>query len=126
MSRWTSPCVLCWGNSAMRPIVKEVLEAEARVDAIVQEARRKGSEIRRSAEKQMSETIGHAREQARQIIQDAVVEAEGQADRIRAERLEQADRQGAALLGGETKKIGDLVDRICDIILTTESETDNR
>lgn len=109
----------------MRKIVKEILEAESRVGAILQQARERASEMRRSAESEISEETGAARQQARGIVQAAVAEAGRESEQIREEALRRADRQAEALRNGRTDVIEDLVTRICKVILSTECEMDD-
>jgi vacuolar-type H+-ATPase subunit H len=110
----------------MRKIVREILETESRVDAILKEARQRALEMRRSAEKEMSETISDARRQAREIVQVAVEEAKKEAERIREETLRNAEAQQTALLDGMAEAIDGLVARICAVIRTTECQTDDQ
>ncbi len=109
----------------MKRIIEEVLQAEERVGAILKQARNKASEIRRSAEKDISEKMSDAKQKAREIIQATVEDATKEAERIREEKLKQADQEKDTLLNNNTDTIGNLVDNICNIILTTEYEKDN-
>ena len=43
-----------------------------------------------------------------------------------SEKLEQADRQKDALFNDRTDAIDDLVGKICNVIVTTECETDSK
>lgn len=110
----------------MRKIVKEILEAESRVSTILRQAREQAAQVRRSAEKEMSERISDARRQAQEIMQAAVAETGEEAERIRAEALRRADQQGSALRDGKAEVMEDLLDRICAVILNTECEMDNQ
>lgn len=59
----------------MKRIVEEVFEAEE--SAILRQSASVASEIRQSAEREISDSLGRAKEQARQILQTAV-ERQGQ------------------------------------------------
>ncbi len=110
----------------MRRIVQDILEAEARVSAVLEQARQNALEKRRAAEQEISEQMSAARREGREIVRQAVEEARREAERMRVETLERADRQGSALFGGRTEAIEDVVSRICTIVLSTEGRADNR
>lgn len=106
----------------MRKIIKEILEAESRVNATVQEARQRASEMRQAAEREMSEKIGAARRQAQGIIHAGVEQARKEGEQIREETLRRADHQETVLRDGQADAIEDLVAGICGVILRTEHE----
>ena len=108
----------------MKQIIKEVLKAEERVDTALREARESAAETVRVAEGEVADMLSENREKAREIVRTAVVEAEKEAERIREERLRQADEQRDALLHDDTDAMGDLVSRICRIIVAGEPEAD--
>lgn len=108
----------------MKRIIKDVLEAEEKVDAILKKAHEKASEIRRSAEDEISEKTNEARQTAREIVQAAVEDAKKEAESIRLQKLELVDVEKNDLLSGGTddKKavIDGLVNEICNVITMTE------
>ena len=108
----------------MKQIIKEVLKAEEEIDLALREAREKAAQTVRAAEGEVAEMLGQARERARETLRTAVVEAEEQAERMRKERLKQADEERDALLHDNTDAMGDLVSRICRIIVAGEPEAD--
>jgi vacuolar-type H+-ATPase subunit H len=110
----------------MKRIIEEVLEAEEKVSVILKRARDKASEIRRSAEKDISEKMSDAKQKAREIMQAAVEDAKKEAERIREEKLKQADREKETLFNNNADTIDNLVDDICKIMLATEYEKDNK
>jgi vacuolar-type H+-ATPase subunit H len=110
----------------MKRIIEEVLEAEEKISADLETARRKASEILQSAEKEISEKMGDAKEKARGIIQSAVEEAKKEAEFVRTQSLKEADREKETLLKNNADKINALVDDISKIILTTELNGDSK
>jgi vacuolar-type H+-ATPase subunit H len=110
----------------MKQIIEEVLQAEEKVDVILRQAREKASEIKRSAEKEISDKMSEAKQKAREIIQTTVEEAKKDAERIREEKLERAKQEKDTLLSENTGTINNLVDDICNIILATEYDKDNK
>jgi len=108
----------------MKQIIKEVLKAEEKVDIALRQARESAAEVVGVAEAEITDTLSEARENAREIVRKAVVEAEKQAERIRTERLKQADEDRDVLLHDDTDAMGDLVKRICRIIVAAEPEAD--
>jgi vacuolar-type H+-ATPase subunit H len=107
----------------MKRIIEDVLEAEAKVNAVLKQAREKAAAIRRSAENEMSEKTNEAKKQAREIVQTAVEDAKREGERIRAEKLEQVEAEKDALLSGrspEDDEIDGLIDEICNVITTTD------
>ena len=110
----------------MKRIIEEVFEAEEKVDTVLRQAREKASEIRHSAEKDVSEKISDAKQRALEIMRAAVEDAKKEAERIREEKLKQADQEKDTLFNNNADTIDDLVDDICKIILTTEYEKDNK
>ena len=105
----------------MRKIVQEVIEAEGRAGAVLEEARARASERKRSADAEISEKIAEARRQAQEVLHTTVEEAEKEAQRLRAQAIERADRQAEELRDGRTDVMEDLVNRICRVILSTET-----
>ena len=101
----------------MKQIIKEVLDAEERLGATLQQAREQASGIKRAAEAEAAERVGQAREQARRIIREAVQDAEEEGQRLRAEKLAQADRQRDTLLNSHAAAMQELVDQIQELII---------
>jgi vacuolar-type H+-ATPase subunit E/Vma4 len=104
----------------MKQIIKEVFEAEQKVNEILKQARSRATEIRRSAEKENSEKVSEAKRQAREIIQSAVEEAKKEAEQLRREELKQAEQEEEDLLRSNEDAIDNLVDHICRLIISTE------
>ena len=104
----------------MKQIMEDVLKTEERVNAILKQARERASEIKRTAEKEISDKMSEARSQALQIIQNTVEEARKEAEGVKKEKLETAEQQQRALLNDDTGTIDHLVNDICAIILKTE------
>ena len=104
----------------MKQIIGEVFQAEEKVGIILEQARNKASEIRRSVEKEVVEKMSGAKQKAREVIQTTVEDAKKEAELIKEEKLKQADQENDALLSNNTDTINNLVDNICNIILTTE------
>ncbi len=109
----------------MKRIMEDILKAEDRVSAILGQARERASEITQSVEKEISEKMSEARRKALEIKQTTVEEARKEAERIREEKLSKAEQQQRALLSDEAGKIDPLVDKICEIILTSEYAKDD-
>ena len=110
----------------MKQIIKEILEAEERVNNALQQARQKAAEIRLAAETEISARINEAKQEAREIVQTAVDEAKQEAQRIREARLREADREQEALLDSRTSSRQELVDRLCASIMTTTGGIDEQ
>jgi V/A-type H+-transporting ATPase subunit G/H len=110
----------------MRKIVKEILEAESRVNATLQEARQKASERRQLAEREMSEEVSDARRQGQGIVQAAVEQAREEAEQIREETIRRADQEESTLLDGKADAIDGLVARVCAVVLSTEYEMEGQ
>ncbi len=109
----------------MKRIIEEVFEAEEKVSAILRQAQMQASEIRQSAEREISESLGSAKDQARQIIQAAVEQARIEAERIREEKLREAESTCNGLVGNGARNLNSLVETLCQVIRTTEHETDS-
>jgi vacuolar-type H+-ATPase subunit H len=110
----------------MKKIIEEVLQTEEKVSVILGQARNKASEIKQSAEKEISEKMSDAKQKAREIIQTTVEEAKKEAEHIREEKLKQANQEKDTLLNNNTDTMDNLVDNICNIILTTEYEKESK
>lgn len=104
----------------MKRIIEDVLEAEERVGAIIEEARERAAEIRRSAESESSRKISDAKDKTREMAHAVVEEARKEAERLSKEKLEQVDRRKDTLVKNRAEVIEDLVEKICEMILTTE------
>ncbi|MBC8217922.1 MAG: hypothetical protein H8E73_05600 [Planctomycetes bacterium] len=109
----------------MKRIIEEVLQAEERVGAIINDARDRAAEIKRSAEKEISQKTSDAKQKGREMVQTAVEEAKKEAERISKDKIELIDHQKDALLNNRAAEIDNLVGEICEMILTTECEKDS-
>jgi vacuolar-type H+-ATPase subunit H len=107
----------------MKEIIAEVFQAEEKVNALLQQARAQASEIKGRAEKEITGKIGETQEKARQIMQTSLEEAKKEAEHIREQRLQQAGQEKEILLNQNTDTINNLVERICQMILTTDHDT---
>jgi len=110
----------------MRRIIREIFDAESKVDAVLQQARERAADIRRAADKEVSERASDARRQAQGMVQAAAQEARKEVAGIQAEALRRADQQATALRNGKAEAMDDLLNRICAAILNTECEMDNQ
>ncbi len=110
----------------MKKIIEEVLQAEEKVGIVLKQARNNASEIRQSVEKEISEKMNVAKQEAREIIQTTVENAKKEAEHIMEEKLKQADHEKDTLLNNNTDTMINLVDNVCNIILTTEYEKDSK
>jgi len=109
----------------MKRIIEDVLLAEEKVGVILRQARERASEIKRSAENEISERMNEAKQKAREIVQTTVEEAKKEAERTAAEKLEQANREKDALLNNRTDAIDGLVNDICNLIMSEVPEKDS-
>jgi vacuolar-type H+-ATPase subunit H len=110
----------------MKRIIEEVLQAEERLSDIIKKAREKAAEIKLSAEKENTEKLNDAKQQALAIVQTKVENAKKQAERISEEKLKKARGQKDILLNEKSAEIDTLVDNICEIILTTGNKRDSK
>lgn len=104
----------------MKQIIEEVLQAEAKVSTSLQDARTQASQIRLAAEKEAAAKLSEAREQSREFVQTEVERAKQEAERLRSEKLAQADAACDTLLNSHAQIMDKLVDDICQVILSTE------
>lgn len=105
----------------MKQIIEEVFEAEKKANEIIQKARDKASQIRQAVEKDNSEKIAQAKQKAKDIILNAVENARKEAEIVRQEKLKLAEKEKEAIIGNE-KVLNDLVESICNIIISAEDE----
>lgn len=105
----------------MRQIVKDILETESKIREILEQARQKASQTKLAAEKEASEQVGSAGQQARAIVQTEVEEARKKSQQIREETLARADRQECASLDEKKEAMADLVARICAVVLNPDA-----
>jgi len=110
----------------MKKIIEEVLQTEKKVSIVLEQARNKASEIRQSVEKEISEKMSDIKQEALEIIQTTVENAKKEAEHIRDEKLKQADREKDIMLNNNSDTMDNLVDNICNIILSTEHEKDSK
>ncbi len=110
----------------MKQIIKEVFQAEEKVGEILKQARQKASDIRYAVDKENTEKISDAKQKAREIIQTTVEQAKKDAEQIRQEKLEQAKQEKKYLLKDKQDIIDNLVEHICNIIISTEYEKDKK
>jgi len=108
----------------VKQIIEEVLRAEEKVAAMLKQARDKASEIGRSTDKDILERMNDGRQKAIETVRAAVEDAKKETERIRQEKLEQADKEKDTLLNNNGDVINNLVDTICKMILNTECDKD--
>ena len=108
----------------MKQIIEEVFEAEKKANEIIQKAHEQASQIRQAVEKDNSEKIAQAKQRAKDIIFDAVEKAGKEAEIIRQEKLKQAEKEKDVIIGNE-KVLNNLVESICNIIISNEKEALN-
>ncbi|MBN2592761.1 MAG: hypothetical protein JXA81_04575 [Sedimentisphaerales bacterium] len=106
----------------MKRIIEEVLQAEERVSDIIKQAREKAAAIKHSVEKETTEKVNDAKQQALVIVQTTVENAKKEAEHISEEKLKKAQEEKDILLNEKSAEIDSLVDKICEIILTTGQE----
>jgi vacuolar-type H+-ATPase subunit E/Vma4 len=104
----------------MEKIIEEILSAENNVNQILQDAREKALAIKKNIDDEVSEKTGAAREQAKQIIHNAIERAKTDTIKRRDERLAHAEEQDRAFLTAKRREIGSLVDVITRQIISIE------
>jgi len=110
----------------MKQIIEEVLQVEERVGDIIKQAREKAAAIKNSVEKENTEKLNDAKQQALAIVQTTVENAKKEAEHISEEKLKKAQEEKDNLLNEKSAEIDSLVDNICQIILTTENKRDSK
>jgi len=110
----------------MKRIIEEVLQAEERLNDIIKQAREKAAEIKRSVEKENTDKLNDAKQQALIIVQTAVENAKKEAEHISEDKLKKAKEEKNILLNKKSTEIDTLVDNICEIILATNQERDSK
>jgi vacuolar-type H+-ATPase subunit H len=113
------------GMNSMKQIIEDVFQAEQKTDEILKQAREKALQLKQSAEKTGADKVNEAKQKAREIIQAAVEEAKKNAENIRQDKLKQLQAEKDAILKKDDI-IAKLVDDICNIILSTEYDTDGK
>lgn len=103
----------------MKQIIEEVFEAEKKANEILQKAREKAHEIKQAADKESLDKIAEAKLKAKEIVHAKVESARKEADRLRQEKLKQADGEKEAILKNENV-LNKLVEDICKIIISTD------
>lgn len=106
----------------MKQIVLEVLQAEEAINARLKETRAQAARITATAEQEVAAKTAETQDEVRLIIQHAVEEARKAAEQLRAERLAAADREKESLLTGRAETIDQLIERICETIVTAEEQ----
>ncbi len=115
-----------FGAELMKKIIEEVLQVEKAGEKMIEQARTEASRIKNDADKEMSERIDKAKEQARQIYQAELDEAKKEAQNLANKKIEQADVEKETLLKNNAEQIKSLVENICEIILKTEYDADTQ
>jgi len=110
----------------MKRIIEEVLQTEERLNDIIKQAREKAAAIKHSVEKETSEKLNEAKQQALIIVQTAIENAKKEAEHISDDKLKKAKEEKDILLNEKSAEIDKLVDNICEIILTTENKRNSK
>ena len=103
----------------MKKIIEEVLQAEEKVGTTLKEARTEAMRLKSEAEKEVAEKLNAAKDQSREIVQTAIEQAKRDAEGLRQKRLNEVDAAHSSLLHTQTESMDQLVDSICQVVLTT-------
>ena len=103
----------------MGDIVNEILQVEKKVAQTIQEAREKAAALRQQSDREIAAMIAEVREKARERVQRAVDEALRGAERVRGDRLREAEEQSEALAQKNSVAIDELVREAVKLIVGT-------
>jgi vacuolar-type H+-ATPase subunit H len=106
----------------MRDIVQEILQAEKRVEELLQHAREKASNITAQAEKEANRKVAEARAKAQEILQQTVHRTRREAEESRKSTIEEAERKSRALASRSGLNLDDLADQVARIVMKTDFE----
>jgi len=101
----------------MKQIVEEVLQAEAVAAATIKAAREQAASLTAKAEAASLDRINEAKQQCQQQMQAIIHEAIQAADRVRAEMVQQAEKQAQDIRARNPARLDQLVDRICAMVV---------
>lgn len=110
----------------MKEVIKEVLQVEEQVKTILDQARKEADEIKKTADRDMSEKINQAKQETRNIYATTVDQAKKQAGHLANEKLKQADMEKENMIKSNEVKMNHLVEDICKEILTPEYDIQNK
>ncbi len=108
----------------MDDIVSEILQVEKKVADSIQKAREKAAGIRQQSDREHAQALADAREKARKIVRDAIDEATRNAERVREEKLREAEEKSGAIARENSGKIEDLVREIVRLVIRTDYDGD--
>jgi vacuolar-type H+-ATPase subunit H len=104
----------------MRDIVQEILQAEKRVEELLQHAREEAGTITSQAEKEANRKVAEARASAQEIVQQTVQRARREAEEIRKSMIEEAERKSRALASRSGLHLDDLADQVARMVMKTD------
>lgn len=108
----------------MKEILNDILQAEKSVEKVILQAREDALQIKRRAEKEITEKIASARIEAQQSIQTAINQARDQAQKERQERLSEAEAFCAHMTEINADKIQHLVQACSSLVIETTLRED--
>ena len=106
----------------MRDIVREILQAEKRVEELLQQAREKASNITAQAEKEANRKVAEARDRAQEIVRQTVQRTRREVEEIRKSTIEEAERKSRDSTSRSGLHLDDLADQVARMVMQTDIE----
>ena len=109
----------------MKRIIEEVFETEEKVSAILRQAQMQASEIRQSAEREISESLGARKTRLDRSSRRPSSRPGKRLSRSATRGSERPNRPKKCFVGNSTRNLDGLVETLCQVVRTTEYETDS-
>jgi vacuolar-type H+-ATPase subunit H len=106
----------------MKEVVDEILAAEKKVDALLDEARQEAARIRQESEKEATALVSAAQEQAQEHLRSAVTAAREEAQRSRDTAFAESRKQQQELRDRNHGALDTLVSEIVTLITSSEQQ----
>jgi len=106
----------------MRDIVQEILQAEKRVEDLLQQAREKAGNITAQAEKEANRKVAEARARAQEIVRQTVQRTRREVEEIRKSTIEEAERKSRDSASRSGLHLDDLADQVAQMVMHTDIE----
>ena len=104
----------------MQGIIDEVLRTEEKARKIVQEAKRKESELRSALETEINGKINDAKREAQKLMQNGFAEAEEKTRVEFKQAIQESEKKNHEFLNGSENHFDEIASRIVSVIVTPE------
>jgi vacuolar-type H+-ATPase subunit H len=108
----------------MQEIVDEVIKTEEQATRIVGQAREKAAQIKNSVEMELNEGIKKAKEDAQNLLLEAMVVVRKEADAAYENAMKETEKTNRDFMTGNESKFENIIDKIIELTKSPDYDRD--